>query len=686
MLKQNTADMTNPYIGTVSYLLQSTVPAVTLPYGMVKSYPIPLKNNDAYFNEHIKGFPAGYAVITPGRNGCFTPAADHSRENCHCYYSRLWLEPEEILVEMCTSPHVHLYRISGADELVISCEEGSITLREDRIHIQIPFNSSGGQFQQYVVLEFEGAGTLKVQNDENRISVPIGDSALCKAAVSYVSFDKALESLAKETKGKTFDSLVSEAAGIWNELLGRIEIEGNTKDKQIAFYTALYRSFERMTNYGEYGAYFGYNGESQEGEYFYTNDGLWDTFRCMHPLQLLLDGKRQEEILESYNLMYRQSGRMPSFPQFGSDAPIMIGFHAAALFADSLAKGLKADYKTAYEGIKKNALTQSMIPWCCNEEATPLDRCYYEQGFFPALEKGVKESEEKVNLFERRQSISVTLEHAYDDWCAARLAEHLGLTEDYELFMKRSENWRNLYHSELGYMAPKTRDGSWVTDFDPKWSGGAGGRDYTAENNSLVYTWFVPHAIEALIEQMGGREKAVSKLDQLFEEGFLTDKKNKYEFLVQFPDATGLMGQFSMGNEPAFHIPYLYDYLDCSWKTQKRLRDCMDIWFTNSPTGICGDEDGGAMSSWFVFSGLGFYPVCPGRAEYALGTPLFDKAVLKLENGKTFTVISQGAGDGLRYIQRALLNGKELTRPFLKHEDIINGGELILEMTDTPKK
>lgn len=686
MLKQNTADMTNPYIGTVSYLLQSTVPAVTLPYGMVKCYPIPLKNNDAYFNEHIKGFPAGYAVITPGKNGCFTPAADHSRENCHCYYSRLWLEPEEILVEMCAGPHVHVYRISGADELLISCEEGNITLTEDRIHIQIPFNSSGQKFWQYVVLEIEGAGKAKYQDSGKTLYVPIGDSALCKAAVSYISFDKALESLTKETGGKEFDCLVLEAADIWNELLGRIEIEGNTKDKQIAFYTALYRSFERMTNYGEHGAYFGYDGETHDGEYFYTNDGLWDTFRCMHPLQLLLDAKRQEEILESYNLMYRQSGQMPSFPQFGSDAPIMIGFHGAALFADSLAKGLKADYETAYGGIRKNALTQTMIPWCCNEEATPLDQCYYDQGFFPALEKGVKESEEKVNSFERRQSISVTLEHAYDDWCAARLAEHLGLTEDYEFFMKRSRNWQNLYHSELGYMAPKTMDGSWVTDFDPKWSGGPGGRDYTTENNTLVYTWFVPHDVEALIERMGGRDKAVSKLDQLFEDGFLSDKKNKYEFLAQFPDATGLMGQFSMGNEPAFHIPYLYDYLGCPWKAQKRLRDCMDIWFTNSPTGICGDEDGGAMSSWFVFAGLGFYPVCPGKAEYALGTPLFDKAALKLENGKTFTVVSQGAGDGLRYIQKALLNGKELKMPFLKHEDIINGGELILEMTDTPKK
>lgn len=682
---QNTANMTNPYIGTVSHLLQSTVPAVTLPYGMVKSYPIPLKNNDAYFNEHIKGFPTGYGVMTPGKNGCFKPAADHSRETCYCYYSRLYLEPDDIIVEVTTTHHVQVYRIYSAEELLISCEKGSITMAGQIIKMEIPFETNGGNYMQYVAIGVEGVLEIK-QSNENTLYVHILDTALCKAAVSYISFEKALESLEKETAGKEFDQLVLESAAFWNELLGRVQIEGNTKDKQIAFYTALYRSFERMTNYEEHGAYFGYDGKIHEGEYFYTNDGLWDTFRCMHPLQLLLDTKRQEDILGSYNLMYRQSGQMPSFPQFGSDAPIMIGFHAAALFADSLAKGLKADYKSAYEGIKKNALTQTMIPWCCNEDATPLDKCYYEQGFFPALEGGTKESEEKVNPFEKRQSISVTLEHAYDDWCTARLAKHLGLMEDYELFMKRSKNWQTLYHSELGSMAPKTKNGKWITDFDPKWSGGAGGRDYTTENNALVYTWFVLHDMEALIEQMGGREKAVNKLDQLFEEGFLSDKHNKYEFLAQFPDATGLMGQFSMGNEPAFHIPYLYDYLGCSWKAQKRLRDCMDIWFTNSPTGICGDEDGGAMSSWFVFSALGFYPVCPGKPEYALGTPLFDKASLTLENGKTFTVVSQGAGDGLRYIENALLNGEELKRPFLKHEDIINGGELILKMTDTPKK
>lgn len=244
--------------------------------------------------------------------------------------------------------------------------------------------------------------------------------------------------------------------------------------------------------------------------------------------------------------------------------------------------------------------------------------------------------------------------------------------------------YKTLYRKEIGSMAPKSIDGKWIQDFDPKLSGGPGGRDYTAENNTLTYTWSVFHDPEGLAELMGGRDKAGKKLDELFR----TDCGGvwKYTYMGQFPDATGLMGQFAMGNEPSFHIPYLYDYFGAPWKAQKKLRDLMDIWFTASPTGICGDEDGGAMSSWFVFSAMGFYPVCPGKAEYALGTPLFDSVALNLENGKVFRIESHGAGSGLRYIQEARLNGEPLTVPFLTHEQIMSGGTLALTMDRAPNK
>lgn len=324
-----------------------------------------------------------------------------------------------------------------------------------------------------------------------------------------------------------------------------------------------------------------------------------------------------------------------------------------------------------------------MMPWRCDHEAGKEDRCYWEKGFFPALAKGEKEDSPAAHPFERRQAIAVTLEHAYDDWCLSRLAKALGKNEDAELFARRAQNYRNLYCEEIGLMAPKSIDGAWVADFDPKFAGGMGGRDYTAENNTWTYTWSVFHDPAGLAELMGGPEKAVEKLDQLFREGFHGDK-SKFVYLGQFPDSTGLMGQFAMGNEPSFHIPYLYDYFGAAWKAQKKLRDLMDIWFTDSPTGICGDEDGGAMSSWLVFSALGFYPVCPGKPEYAMGTPLFDSAEIHMENGQTLRIISTGAGDGQRYIQSAVLNGKVLETPFLTHEQVTTGGVLELIMGRAP--
>ena len=260
-----------------------------------------------------------------------------------------------------------------------------------------------------------------------------------------------------------------------------------------------------------------------------------------------------------------------------------------------------------------------------------------------------------------------------------------GKAGDAALFAQRAQGYKSLYNPELGWMAPKSIDGQWVEDFNPKFAGGMGGRDYTTENNTWTYTWSVLHDPEGLAELMGGKEQAGERLDQLFREGF-HNEPSKFIYLGQFPDSTGLMGQFAMGNEPSFHIPYLYDYFGQPWKAQKKLRDLMDVWFTNSPTGICGDEDGGAMSSWLVFSAMGFYPVCPGKAEYALGTPLFDSMEMKMEHGAAFKVTAKGAGEGLRYIQSATLNGQKLDRPFLTHEQITAGGELKLEMGSKPVK
>jgi predicted alpha-1,2-mannosidase len=404
---------------------------------------------------------------------------------------------------------------------------------------------------------------------------------------------------------------------------------------------------------------------------------------------MLVDRENEELMLRSYLDMYEQSGYLPSFITQFSEVGPMIGFHAAALFADAHSRGLKADYARAYEGMRKNATEQCMLPWNCRSLLTVLDRCYLEKGFFPALKKGEKETIPNASPFERRQAVSVTLEHSFDDWCVARLAKALGKEDDYHHFMKRSGNWKNLYHAGLGLFAPRDIDGNWVEDFDPLYGGGQGGRDYFTENNGYTWQWGILHDPEGLFEKMGGTAEAEKKLDALFRMG-TGGSNNKYVYMGQFPDSTGLMGQFCMGNEPSFHIPYLYNYLGSPWKTQKRVRDLMDIWYLNSPTGICGDEDEGTLSGWLVFSALGFFPVCPGSGRYAIGTPLFDRASISLGDGKTFTVSGKGAGEGLRYIQSARLNGKALGEPFLNHADLSAadssaGAELVLEMGDTPQ-
>ena len=686
MADKRLADLVNPYIGTISHTLKSTVPAVQRPYGVAKSYPVTSNCSDYFCNEHIDGFPLGRAVVNPAYNTYMPLTIDHHREDCRCYYSKIELDRADMTVESTVTHHVYVYRFTGANRLLIDCENGSFEVFDDEIHALLDIPGVQNQ-KEHVLIKFSKCEALRKVNSKHIIVGLDDETTVCYGAVSYISIEKAREILEKETGGKSFDDITQESAKIWDELLGRVKIDGNTTDRQITFYTAMYRAFQGMTDYSEYGEYFSaYDGKVHKGDYFYTHDQLWDSFRCMHPLQLLLDSKTQHNIVDSYNIMYKQSGHMPSFPKYPGDSPSMIGFHAAALFADSLAKGLDADYKTAYEGIYKNATEQSMLPWRTNTPATILDECYYKNGFFPALDDGEEESVEQVHHFERRQSIAVTLEHSYDDWCAAQLAKHLGKEKDYEFFCKRAQNYKNLYNSKLGLMAPKNIDGKWVKNFNTKWGGGMGGRDFTAENNTLTYTWSVMHDIDGLIELMGGRDEATEKLDALFEEGFKKGEGIKYEFLGQFPDSTGLMGQFSMGNEPSFHIPYIYNYLGHAWKAQKNLRNCMDIWFTNSPIGICGDEDNGAMSSWFVFSAMGFYPVCPGKPEYAIGTPIFDSVQISLENGRFFKITSHSAGDGKCYIQSARLNGKLLEKLFLSHNDIMSGGELVLEMGTKPNK
>jgi predicted alpha-1,2-mannosidase len=267
------------------------------------------------------------------------------------------------------------------------------------------------------------------------------------------------------------------------------------------------------------------------------------------------------------------------------------------------------------------------------------------------------------------------------NWAVAEFAKALGKQEDTHYFSKLAHNYENVFNPAIGFMAPKSADGRWVQNFDPKLGGGQGGRDYTTEVDSWLYTFSVQHDVAGLIRLLGGRDAFNQKLDRLFVEQYGT---SKFSFLGQFPDATGLVGLYAQGNEPSFHIPYLYDFSGQPWKTQRRVRQMMDVWYGDGPLGIPGDDDGGATSSWYVLSAIGFYPVCPGSPVYEIGSPIFGKITIRLGDGKEFTVIANHVSARNKYIQSALLNGKPLNKPWFRHADIVDGGSLTLEMTDQP--
>jgi predicted alpha-1,2-mannosidase len=413
----------------------------------------------------------------------------------------------------------------------------------------------------------------------------------------------------------------------------------------------------------------------------------------LHPLQLLIDPARQLDYVRSFLTLYDQTGSM-----LGTGRNSMVGHHVAGLILDTYMKGYRDfDVVKAYEGLKKNAMEETMLPWR-GGPSTSLDKVYYEKGFFPALGKGEKESVPEVNAFERRQAVSVTLEAAYDDWATAQMARLAKRNDDYAYFIKRAHNYENVFDKRVGFMAPKTADGKWKYDekeFNPIWAGGQGGRDYYTEMNAWIYTFHVQHDVAGLISLFGGREQFASKLDALFTEqygGYNGDPARggvngaKYFFLGQFPDQTGLIGQYAQGNEPSFHIPYLFNYAGQPWKTQRKVREIMRIWYNAGPLGISGDEDSGEESSWYVFSAMGFYPVCPGRPVYDLGSPIFEETRLTLDGGKVFTITARNVSSRNKYIQSATLNGQALNKPWLQHQDIANGGTLVLEMGPRPNK
>lgn len=479
-----------------------------------------------------------------------------------------------------------------------------------------------------------------------------------KVAISSVGIDGALKNLQAEVPGWDFEGVRAMAKRAWETELNKIIVEGSRKDKE-NFYTAAYHTMLAPVTYMDVDGH--YRGLDQNihvarGFTNYHIFSLWDTYRAEHPLFTITQPQRDGDMIQSMLAHQQQSVHklLPIWSFGANETWTMIGYHAVPVIADAYLKGIRNfDAQAAFSAMKRSA---TYAPY------GGLG-AYMKYGYVP------------IDL--ETEAASKTLEYAYDDWTIAQMARFLRQQKDYAEFYKRAASFRKIYDPATGFMRAKKADGSFREPFDPIYA--QYGSDYT-EGNAWQYTWYVPQDVEGLIQLMGGREKFIEKLDTLF---VLKGDEAKYK---QVEDIAGLIGQYAHGNEPSQHIAYLYNYAGAPWKTQARIHQIMTGLFNNTPDGISGNEDCGQMSAWYIFSSMGFYPVCPASLEYIIGKPGLKKAVINLAGGKTFTIIANNLSDTNIYIQSAMLNGRKYEQSYLRHEDIMRGGRLVFEMGRVPNK
>ena len=714
----------NPLMGTQSSFELSagnTYPAIAMPWGMNFWTPRTAKMGDGwqytYTANKIYGFEQTHQP-SPWINdyGQFSimpvtgkPRMDereraswfsHKSETALPHYYKVYLADYDIVTELTPTERAAMFRFTfpQAESYVVidAYDQGShieIIPEKNMITGYTTRNSGGvpANFRNYFVIEFDkpftytatfAADSARMKElKENTLqqtafhtgavigfNTSKGEVVHARVASSFISTGQAMTNL-RELDGRSFNMLVKEGRDRWNSVLGRIEVEGDI-DRMRTFYSCLYRSllfprkFHEVTADGETVHYSPYNGEVLPG-YMYTDTGFWDTFRSLFPLLNLVYPSVNAEIQEGLLNTYRESGFFPEWASPGHRG-CMVGNNSASVLADAYVKGIRtSDTGLLYEGLLHG--TNAVHP-----EVSSTGRLGHEQynslGYIPC----------DVKIHE---SAARTLEYAYNDWCILQVAKTLGRPKkEIRELEKRALNYRNLFSKEYNLMCGRKSNGDFEENFSPlKWGG-----NFT-EGNSWHYTWSVFHDVQGLIDLMGGRKEFVQMLDSVFTLPPTYDD-SYYGFPIhEIREMTVMaMGNYAHGNQPIQHMIYLYNYAGEPWKAQLWLREVMERMYSPTPDGYCGDEDNGQTSAWYVFTALGFYPVCPASGEYVLGAPLFDKASIHLENGKTVTIEAEENSRKNRFIGNIWLNGKEYSHNYIRHDALTGGARLRIKMTPGP--
>ena len=710
--KSSPVEYVNPYMGNISHLLVPTYPTIHMPNSMLRVYP----QRDDFTGDRLHGLPL---VVTSHRGKSafnLSPYNSSIDANGHVlnyvydnevitpYAYKVNLVEHNILTEYAVSEQSAIYRFDSFDKQTINLklrsENGyvmwdgrALTAKQDignntnvylyavtnnhPVSVQ-SFKRNANGYSENIINDPYEAIDLKFADKSSILEVSYG--------ISFISVEQAKANLNRELEGKSIAEVQSIGRKKWNEVLSKIDVHSKSNDDKVVFYTSLYRTFERPVKISEDSKYFSaFDGKVHEdnGIPFYTDDWIWDSYRAHHPLNVLIEPEKETHIIQSFIRMAEQMPNpwLPTFPEINGDSRRMNSNHGVATILDAYVKGIQDfDLKKAYVAAKAGITEKTLAPWS-GKPSGELDHFFKKNGYIPALYEGQEEHIPEVDHFERRQPVAVTLGTSYDLWCLAQIAQILGYRDDYENFMRQSFNYRNLFNHETKFFHPKDDKGNFIQPFDYVFSGGQGARGYYGENNAWIYRWDVQHNIPDLIDLMGGNKAFGEALDDMFRQSL---GRSKHDFYAQLPDHTGNVGQFSMANEPSLHIPYLYNYVGESWKTQKRIKSLVKQWFRNDLMGVPGDEDGGGMSSFVVFSQLGFYPVTPGTSTYSIGSPFFEKTIVKLPNGRSLKIIAENLSDEAKYIKKATLNGRVLTKPEITHQEILNGGILKFEMTVRP--